>query len=76
MFFDRVTTWMITTQEVIVSFIFPTCWAISTMTGILTMDNVTNWEDAVRPLDEEGRSFAGFTTTELGVILPINVTHE
>ena len=71
MLFGRVTTWVITTQEVIMSFIFPTRWA-----RILTMDNVTNREDAVRPLDEEGRLFAGFTTTELGVEVPINVARE
>ena len=63
MLFCGVMTWMIRTQEVIMSFIFSTCWAIGAIAGISMMDNVTNWEDAMRPLAEEGGLLAGFATT-------------
>ena len=44
--------------------------------GISTMDNMTNWKDAVRPFNEEGRPLARFMIAELGIEVPINVARE
>ena len=69
-------TRVITSQKVVMVFVFPTWGTIRTITRILTMDHMTNRKDAMRPFNEEGRPFAGFAIAELGVEVPINVARE
>ena len=67
--------WMRASKEVIMIFVAITNRTVRTLFGVLMMNNVTNWQQAMRPFDEE--VWATRFLIAQGVIeLPIDVTGE